>query len=123
MGIAGNGTEATEDIGLGTGVSREELHSIGSCVLSFRCRRIPQIQFLEAIHEETDAGTRSTHHFGERFLGDLWNHRFRFILLAEVRQQKKYPGQPFFAGIEETSGNSAAKDINSGREDIELGPY
>jgi hypothetical protein len=43
MGLAGIGTEAA-DIPAGTGLSREALHSVGSCGLSFRCHRIPQIR-------------------------------------------------------------------------------
>ena len=47
---------------------------------------IDEAQLPELIHKETDTGTRSADHLGERFLTDLRNDRLRLALLPEMRQ-------------------------------------
>jgi hypothetical protein len=58
-------------------------------------------QLAEFVHEEADAGARRADHLGECFLTDLRDHWLRVAVFAEIREEKKHPGQPLLAGIEE----------------------
>ena len=46
----------------------------------------------KTVHEEADAGACGADHLGERLLGDLWNERFGFAGLAELRHQQQDAG-------------------------------
>src|SRR5208337_4757729 len=54
-------------------------------------------QFSEAIHEKTHSGPGGANHLSQYLLADLGNHRLRFALLAELREQQQNPRQALFA--------------------------
>ena len=57
---------------------------------------------LQGRHSEgTDARPSGTDHLRKRLLVDLCRDRLRLSFLVEVRQEKKYPGQTLFTGIEQ----------------------
>src|SRR4051794_31368260 len=62
---------------------------------------VDKAHLAEAVHEETDSRTGCANHFRQSFLADLGNDRLRGPFLAEVREQEKDSGQPFFAGVEQ----------------------
>ncbi len=62
---------------------------------------IDEPELAKLIHKETDAGAGRPDHFGQRFLTDLGNDRFRLALLPKVGQQQQRPRQPLLTGIEE----------------------
>jgi hypothetical protein len=43
-----------------------------------------EAQFLELVHEETDAGARGADHLGEHFLTDLRNDQLRLAFFPEM---------------------------------------
>jgi hypothetical protein len=57
-------------------------------------------ELAKAIHEEAHARPGGADHFGQSFLRDLRDQRFRFSRLAKLRQQQEDPRQTLFAGVE-----------------------
>jgi hypothetical protein len=55
----------------------------------------------EFVHEVAHPRTRRPNHLRKRLLADLSRDRLRPAFLAEIRQQKKNPGQALFAGVEQ----------------------
>jgi len=62
---------------------------------------VNETQFPEAVHEEADSRTSSSHHLGQNFLTDFRDHGFGLTHFAKVSEQEKDTGQPLFAGVEE----------------------
>ena len=54
---------------------------------------------LNRFMKETDPRAGCADHFGEGFLADFRDERYRFGFLAEVGQQQEKPGQAFLAGV------------------------
>jgi hypothetical protein len=62
---------------------------------------IQEAQLPEPIQEKTDPAACGAHHFGQHFLTDLRNDRFRLPFFPEMGHQEQHPRQPFLAGIED----------------------
>jgi hypothetical protein len=58
-------------------------------------------QSSKFVHKKTYAGSGCSNHLRKRLLTDLGDYPLRVAVLAEVRQQKEYPGKSFLAGIEQ----------------------
>jgi hypothetical protein len=54
----------------------------------------------EAVHEEADAVSGDSHHFGQGFLAYFGDDCFRCAIFAGLGQQQKCTGQPFLTGVE-----------------------
>ena len=60
-----------------------------------------EAELLEPIHEETHPRPRGTDHFGQRFLTDFGNDRYRLTGFLERSQEQQRPRQPLLGRIKE----------------------
>jgi hypothetical protein len=57
---------------------------------------VNKAQFPEPVHEKADPRAGCAHHFGQSLLAYLGNYRLRCVFFAEMGEQQKDTGQPFF---------------------------
>ena len=61
---------------------------------------LDEAQLAKFVHEEADTRPRGAHHFCQRFLADVGNHRLGVTIFPEMGKQEQHSRQSLFAGIE-----------------------